>query len=226
MLGELGPGLEEAHTPFSAARSKISSTPSTPWSRRARSGSASARSSRPPSARSTSRTRGSSSSLRRASGSRKSNRSTATSAQALSFADVEQRLETLVAHEERLAAACENATRALETVWTQIQQLREQEKRISTHLDQLRESLQTDRGRLTSLEALQEAALGKSTEQVNRWLAGADARRAAPLGAGPRRRERLGTSRRDRARARICKPWASRASTASPARWPTSRKAA
>ncbi len=90
--------------------------------------------------------------------------------QALSFAEVEQRLETLVAQEERLAGACENATRALETVWTQIQQLREQEKRVSTHLDQLRESLQSDRGRLRSLEALQEAALGKSTEQLNRWL--------------------------------------------------------
>jgi chromosome segregation protein len=90
--------------------------------------------------------------------------------QARSFAEVEQRLETLVAQEERLTAACENATRALETVWTQIQQLREQEKRVSTHLDQLREGLQTDRGRLTSLEALQEAALGKSTDQVNRWL--------------------------------------------------------
>jgi chromosome segregation protein len=90
--------------------------------------------------------------------------------QALSFADVEQKLETLVANEERLAAACENATRALESVWAQSQQLREQEKRVSTHLDQLRETLQTDRGRLTSLEALQEAALGKSTEQVNRWL--------------------------------------------------------
>ncbi len=90
--------------------------------------------------------------------------------QALSFAEVEQRLETLVAQEERLAAACENAARALESVWTQIQQLREQEKRISTHLDQLRESVQTDRGRLTSLEALQEGAFGKSTEQVNRWL--------------------------------------------------------
>ncbi|HUQ52505.1 MAG TPA: chromosome segregation protein SMC [Gammaproteobacteria bacterium] len=89
---------------------------------------------------------------------------------ALSSAEVEQRLETLVAQEERLAAACENASRALETVWTQIQQLREQEKRISEHLDQLRESLQTERGRLTSLEALQEGALGKSTEQVNRWL--------------------------------------------------------
>jgi chromosome segregation protein len=89
---------------------------------------------------------------------------------ALSFAEIEQRLEGLVAQEERLAAACENATRALETVWAQIQQLREQERRVSTHLDQLRENLQTDRGRLTSLEALQEAALGKSTEQVNRWL--------------------------------------------------------
>src|SRR5688572_11519895 len=90
--------------------------------------------------------------------------------EALSFAGVEQKLEALVANEERLAAACEGATRALETVWSQIQQLREQETRISGHLDQLRDSLQTERGRLTSLEALQEAALGKSTEQVNRWL--------------------------------------------------------
>jgi chromosome segregation protein len=90
--------------------------------------------------------------------------------EALSSAEVEQRLETLVAQEERLAAACDNAARALETVWTQIQQLREQEKRVSEHLDQLRETLQSERGRLTSLEALQEAALGKSTEQVNRWL--------------------------------------------------------
>jgi chromosome segregation protein len=90
---------------------------------------------------------------------------------ALSFADLEQQLETLVAGEERLAAACENATNALETVARQIQQLRDQEKRLSGHLDQLRGQLQTDRGRLISLEALQEAALGKSSEHVNRWLA-------------------------------------------------------
>jgi chromosome segregation protein len=88
----------------------------------------------------------------------------------LSFAEVEQRLEALVGHEERLTTACDDATRALETVWQQIQQLRDQEKKISAHLDQLRESLQTDRGRLTSLEALQEAALGNTTEQVNAWL--------------------------------------------------------
>jgi chromosome segregation protein len=91
--------------------------------------------------------------------------------QSFSFADTVATLETLVASEERLGAACEQATRALENVWTQIQQLRDQEKRVSSHLDQLREDLQTDRGRLTSLEALQEGALGKATEQVNRWLA-------------------------------------------------------
>jgi chromosome segregation protein len=90
----------------------------------------------------------------------------------LSFGALEERLETLVGQEERLAAACDDATRALNTIWQQIQQLREQEKKISSHLDQLRESLQTDRGRLTSLEALQEAALGTSTEQVNHWLQG------------------------------------------------------
>jgi chromosome segregation protein len=90
--------------------------------------------------------------------------------EALSFTEIEARLEIAVAGEERLAAGCDNAVRALDTVWTQIQQLREQETKVSTHLDELREKLQTDRGRLTSLEALQEAALGKSTEPVNRWL--------------------------------------------------------
>jgi chromosome segregation protein len=89
---------------------------------------------------------------------------------ALSSVDLEQRLETLIGNEERLGAGCEDAVRALETVWQQIQQLREQEKRVSSHLDQLREQLQTERGRLTSLEALQEGALGQSNEQVSRWL--------------------------------------------------------
>ncbi len=101
---------------------------------------------------------------------------------ALTFADLEQQLETLVGNEQRLAAACQNAASALETVANQIQQLREQERKLSTHLDQLREQLQTDRGRLTSLEALQEAALGKSSEHVNRWLSDrelADRRRLA-----------------------------------------------
>jgi len=90
--------------------------------------------------------------------------------ESLSFGSLEERVTTLVGNEERLATACDEAARALDTVWGQIQQLREQETKVSLHLDQLREQLQTDRGRLTSLEALQEAALGRSIEPVNRWL--------------------------------------------------------
>ena len=88
----------------------------------------------------------------------------------LSFVDLERRLETLIGNEERLSAGCDDAVRALDMVWQQIQQLRDQETKVSAHLDQLREQLQTERGRLTSLEALQEGALGKTSEQVNRWL--------------------------------------------------------
>jgi chromosome segregation protein len=88
----------------------------------------------------------------------------------LSFEQIEARLTTLVGNEQRLVAATDDATRALDTVWQQIQQLREQDRKISQHLDQLREQLQTGRGRLTSLEALQQAAIGKSTTQVDRWL--------------------------------------------------------
>ncbi len=88
----------------------------------------------------------------------------------LTFEELEQRLTALIGNEQRLLAARDDATRALDTVWQQIQQLREQDKKISLHLDQLREQLQTARGRLTSLEALQQAALGKTSERVNRWL--------------------------------------------------------
>jgi chromosome segregation protein len=88
----------------------------------------------------------------------------------LSTADLEQRLEAAVANDERLRAACENATRALDSVWQQIQQLREQDGKVAVHLDKLRSQLQNDRGRLTSLQALQEAALGKTAKRVGDWL--------------------------------------------------------
>jgi chromosome segregation protein len=89
---------------------------------------------------------------------------------ALSSADVEARLDTLVANEERLAAACEEASRTLETIAHQIQQLREQERKTSLDLNQLRAQLENDRVKLASLEALQEVALGTSSEQVSGWL--------------------------------------------------------
>ncbi len=92
----------------------------------------------------------------------------------LGTAELEQRLETLISQEETLAAACRDAVQAVESASRQIQQLREEEKKMSHHLDQLRGNLQTDRGRLTSLDALQEAALGnasgKSARDVTQWL--------------------------------------------------------
>ncbi|HEU4617052.1 MAG TPA: chromosome segregation protein SMC [Gammaproteobacteria bacterium] len=88
----------------------------------------------------------------------------------LDAAEPAARLEQLVAEEETLKAACEDAARRLDGVWHQIQELREQDRRISAHLHQLREELQNDRGRLASLEALQEAAIGQTTQQVSRWL--------------------------------------------------------
>jgi chromosome segregation protein len=88
----------------------------------------------------------------------------------LSTADIESRLATLVGNEERLVAAFDTASRALETATQQIQQLREQERNVSEHLNQLREQLENDRIRLASLEALQDVALGTSSEQVGRWL--------------------------------------------------------
>ena len=88
----------------------------------------------------------------------------------LSSADIENRLATLVGNEERVVAAFDNASRALETATQQIQQLREQERNISEHLNQLREQLENDRVRLASLEALQDVALGTSSEQLGSWL--------------------------------------------------------
>src|SRR5690606_3378403 len=89
---------------------------------------------------------------------------------ALRFEEREARLEQMAAEEETLQGECAEATRLLEAVWQQIQDLREEEKQISAHLDQLRAQLQNDRGRLSSLEALQEAALGKATQQIGEWL--------------------------------------------------------
>jgi len=88
----------------------------------------------------------------------------------LSTAELEAHLEKLIANEETLDGECQEATRVLEGVWAQIQTFRSQDSDVSARLDQARSQLQSDRGRLASLEALQEAALGKTSEQVSSWL--------------------------------------------------------
>jgi chromosome segregation protein len=103
----------------------------------------------------------------------------------LSTAELEQHLERLIAEEETRKAACDEAARTSASVWHRIQALRERDRNVSAHLDTVRGKLQTDRGRLTSLEALQEAALGKVSTQVNGWLEGQE------LGANPRLAQKL-----------------------------------
>lgn len=83
--------------------------------------------------------------------------------------ELETRLETLVAQEERLGGSCTEAARTQELLWEQIQSQRDQDNAISEDLHRLRAGLQDDRGRLASLEALQEAVF-KPSDQVNAWL--------------------------------------------------------
>jgi chromosome segregation protein len=104
---------------------------------------------------------------------------------AFSFAELEQQIETLVRNEETLKAAQGEAARALESVWGNIQKLREQDQKVSARLDQVRADLQADRGRLASLEALQQAALGQASGAVKGWL------KARDIDSNPRLAENL-----------------------------------
>jgi chromosome segregation protein len=89
---------------------------------------------------------------------------------AMDFAALERALEGHVGKEEQMQVACAEAERALGSVTRQIAQLRDQEKRLSVRWDELRAELQSDRGRLASLEALQEAAFGRVSKHVTGWL--------------------------------------------------------
>jgi chromosome segregation protein len=62
---------------------------------------------------------------------------------------------------------------------------RAQEQQASRSLHELRSKLEDNRGRVASLEALQQAALGKSREQVNAWL------KQKRLDSSPRLAEKL-----------------------------------
>ena len=65
----------------------------------------------------------------------------------------------------------EESTQARDiAVRDEIKELREQDRELAAQLDSGRSSLQTLRGTLASLEALQEAALGRRSGQVADWL--------------------------------------------------------
>ena len=87
---------------------------------------------------------------------------------------LEERLVELAAEEKTLKLANEAASAALEGAWNQLQSLRESESGTAQRLDETRQQLHEQRGRLASLKALQEAAAEPASQQVGDWLGARD----------------------------------------------------
>jgi len=91
--------------------------------------------------------------------------------QALQGLDEGTSLRALEQREGDLRASGAGLVEKLRTATEELQRLREQEKGAVASLDQARATLQNAQGRLVSLEALQQAALGQVQGRVTEWLA-------------------------------------------------------
>ena len=98
----------------------------------------------------------------------------------VSIGALEEEFAARSRQEADLEAGKGKAEHVLSGVQVQISQLREQDGKTSRQLDELRARLQKSQGRLASLEALQQAALGDTTGQLSDWLDRRD------LGSRPR----------------------------------------
>jgi len=76
----------------------------------------------------------------------------------------------------------QQASELLESTAAALREVRERIKATAEQLNALQQQSQQARGRLASLEALQQAALGKDSQQLARWLARAGLQQAARLG--------------------------------------------
>jgi len=82
----------------------------------------------------------------------------------------EEQIKTLAESEIEKSATVSKAQQSLENIKEQINQLREQNQQKAQQLNDVRGRLQTSHGRLSSLETLQQAALGQSDNKVMQWL--------------------------------------------------------
>jgi chromosome segregation protein len=89
----------------------------------------------------------------------------------LRAADATDRLDDLVAEETEVREEGERSAATLQAIVEQIQQLRERERELVAASDQSRQELQQAQGKLMSLQALQQAALGLAQGKVTEWLA-------------------------------------------------------
>ena len=89
----------------------------------------------------------------------------------LDMGDVEERIAMLQQQEEDAAAQGESAATQLREATEELQRLRERERELVSADDRGRHQLQEAQGRLMSLQALQQAALGVAQGKVGEWLA-------------------------------------------------------
>ncbi len=99
--------------------------------------------------------------------------------------EVEASIAQLLGEQEQIGTSSAVAAGQLEEVTQELQRLRERERELVVADDRARQQLQDDQGRLMSLEALQQAALGLAQGKVSEWLA------ASALAERPRLAQQL-----------------------------------
>ena len=88
----------------------------------------------------------------------------------LGAVNLSERIAALEAEEDDARERGESSAAALRELIEQLQQLRERERGLVSAVDSGRQELQVAQGRLMSLQALQQAALGLAQGQVSEWL--------------------------------------------------------
>jgi len=95
---------------------------------------------------------------------------TQTEIETLAPAEIESRLSELDAQTQKVGDNEAVASKQLNELTARIQQLRERERDLTAGVDQRRRDLQEQQGKLVSLQALQQAALGAAQGKVTEWL--------------------------------------------------------
>ncbi len=91
--------------------------------------------------------------------------------QGISIAELEKKLDEQARCDTNAKRRVDSLHHALEQINGEILQLREQEQMLSTELEGFRGELESRRGRVETLEALQETAFGQDQQDVTEWIA-------------------------------------------------------
>ena len=89
----------------------------------------------------------------------------------LQAVEIDSKIAALEDEQQHVAGQGENAAAQLRQVTEDVQRLRERERELVSADDRGRQQLQDAQGRLMSLQALQQAALGLAQGKVSEWLA-------------------------------------------------------